>query len=82
MHQAVEGRLYQLMADVFGVPVETISEESSPDTIATWDSLSHLNLAIALEKEFGVSLTPEDVMDMGSVRLILLILRERAVETR
>lgn len=75
-----EDGLYRVVSDVFGVPVTEINEESSPDTIAEWVSLSHIELIVALEAEFSVSLTPEDAMEMLSVRLIRLILNERGAE--
>jgi len=77
--QAVTQRIHRVVAHVFGVPLNSISDDSNPDTIPMWDSLSHINLILALEAEFGVSLTPEDTMDMVSVRLIRIILSERGV---
>jgi acyl carrier protein len=66
-----------VVADVLGVPVTSLTRESSPDTVLQWDSLSHLNLVLALESEFGVTLTDDDVMEMLSVSLIEAILTER-----
>jgi len=74
---AVEDRIYRVVSDVMGVPVTEIVDESSPDTIEAWESLSHINLVLALEAEFGISLTPEDVLEMLSVGLIKTILKEK-----
>lgn len=68
-------RLYQTVAEVLGVPFDSLSEESSPDFIPSWDSLNHLNLVMALESEFGVSLSAEDVLDMRNMVLIRTVLR-------
>ena len=38
---------------------EEINEESSPDTIESWDSLRHMNIVIALEEEFNVQFDTE-----------------------
>jgi len=70
-------KLYGVISDVLGIPVEHINDESSPDNIDKWDSLTHINLIIAIESEFGVSLTPEDTMDMLSVKLIRIILESK-----
>ncbi len=69
----MEDRIYRVISDVMGVPVEEINDNSSPDSIAAWESLSHINLVLALEAEFSVSLEPEDVMEMQSVGLIRTI---------
>ena len=73
-------RLYRVISDVFGVLVGQLTEETSPDTIPNWDSLTHINLLLALEAEFQVSLSPEDAMEMLSVRLIRMILTEHGAE--
>ncbi|MBT5399873.1 acyl carrier protein [bacterium] len=70
-------KLHRVISDVLGVPVEHISDESSPDNIDKWDSLTHINLIIAIESEFNISLTPEDTMDMLSVKLIRIILESK-----
>ena len=80
MSTALEDRIYRVISDVMGIPVEEIDDNSSPDSIAAWESLSHINLVLALEAEFSVSLAPEDVMEMQSVGLIRTILGEKAAD--
>lgn len=75
----MKDKLYEIISQVMGIDADQIDEESSPDTIETWDSLSHLNLVMALEQKFSVSLTPEETMEMLSVKLIRMILTERGV---
>jgi acyl carrier protein len=65
------------VAGILKVPVERITDDSDPDTIPSWDSLSHLNLVLALESEFHVTLTDDEVTDMLSVGLMCRILTER-----
>lgn len=79
MTQNCSDRVYRVVSDVLGVPVTAVNDESSPDTIESWDSLAHINLILALEAEFGISLSDEDAVDMLSVRLIKMILAERVV---
>lgn len=49
-----EKKLKQVMATIFNVAADSIDSDSSMDTIATWDSLHHMNLVLALEEEFGI----------------------------
>ena len=69
-------KLKEVISNVLGVPIDAINDNSSPDSIDKWDSLSHLNLVMAIEAEFDVELTPEDSMDMLSVKLIRMILSD------
>jgi acyl carrier protein len=79
LHDAPDG-LRRTLASVLGVRPEEINDESSPDTIASWDSLNHLNLVMAIEGEFGVSLSAEDAMEMRNVGLIRTILGQHGVD--
>lgn len=74
-------RIHRVVADVFGIPRESVTAEMSPDTLPSWDSLSHINLVVALEAECGISLSPEDAMEMLSVGLIETILVERSAQS-
>ena len=74
-------RLYNVVGKVLGVPVEDITDEDCPDTIKSWDSLTHINLVLALEAEFDLSLSPDDASEMLSVGLIRMILHERGIVT-
>jgi len=56
-----------MASDLFGVPAESISAASSPETIETWDSIQHLNLVLALEERLNVQLSPEEIEQMKSV---------------
>lgn len=73
-------RLYETISGILDVPAGDVDERSSPATLLRWDSLNHLNLAVAIETEFGISLSPEDVIDMRTVGLIQTILREYGVD--
>ena len=64
----------RIFADVFQMPLEQISPQSSPETIAAWDSLQHLNLVLALEHEYRVQFTPEEIERMLSVELAAVLL--------
>jgi acyl carrier protein len=68
------------MAAVLGIDELSLSDESSPDTIATWDSLNHLNIILAMEQEFGIEFSPDDAMNMVNVGCIRALLRGYGVE--
>ena len=64
------------MATLLTVDVTAIDSEASMDTIPTWDSLRHMNLVLALEEEFKVSIPDEDAGNITSYKLITLVLEE------
>jgi acyl carrier protein len=72
----MEEQVRSVVAQVLEVPVDSVHAESSPDSIATWDSLKHMNLVLALEQSFGVTFSDEQIAEMMSVELIIATLKE------
>jgi acyl carrier protein len=73
-------RVARIAGDVFTVPEPSLTPKSSPDTIETWDSLHHLSLVLALEQEFSVQFSPEEVEQLLSVELIIALVGEKLQE--
>lgn len=69
-------KVLQVVSRVMDVPVTELNEDSSPDTVAGWDSLKHMNLVLALEEELGVQFSDTQIVEMNSIGLILEILKE------
>ena len=77
MNTSTHEKLKSLFADVFQVPPESLTPQSSSDSIPTWDSLQHLNMVLALEQEFGVQFTPEEIEQMLSLELVADLVNEK-----
>lgn len=71
-----ENTLKQVMATLLTADFDAIDEDASMDTIPAWDSLRHMNLVLALEEEFKVSIPDEDAGNITSYKLIKLVLEE------
>ena len=67
-------RIRGIAADILEVPAASITTESSPESVASWDSVRHLNLVLALEEEFGLQLDPEEIDRMHSIGEIVAAL--------
>jgi acyl carrier protein len=71
-----EDALKQVMATMLNVDVSTINEDSSMDTLPSWDSLRHMNLVLALEEEFKVTIPDDEAGNITSYKLIKLVLND------
>ena len=60
----IKERTLSLMADIFGVSVSKIPDSAAPGVLEEWDSLKHLMLTIALEEEFQVRFSDQEMADM------------------
>jgi acyl carrier protein len=67
----------QLAADVFSVPLEQITLESSSDSIGNWDSLQHLNLVLGLEQAFDLEFAPEEIERMVTIETIVALVDQK-----
>jgi acyl carrier protein len=59
------------MVDVLGVDPAELTDQVSPDSLEQWDSLNHMNIVLALEEEFGLRFSDEEIMEMLSVPQIV-----------
>lgn len=73
-------KLKQILASVFNLGIDQITEDASPDSIENWDSLNHLNLVLALEEGFGVSFSEEQTVEILNYELIVITLKELGVD--
>jgi acyl carrier protein len=64
---AAEERFNNVVSAVLGVEPDEVNDALSPDTVDTWDSLNQINLVGALEQEFGIHLTAENLADYQSI---------------
>jgi acyl carrier protein len=74
--------VFTIVSNVMEVPVEHVAEDSSPDSIANWDSLKHMNLILALENEFEVMFSDEQIIELNTVRKIIAALEELVAEAK
>ena|SRR5688572_12189341 len=71
--------LTQLFSEVLEVPLEDLSDDSSPQNVKHWDSLAAMRLVSAIEERFSVRLSTKDIMKMSSIGLARANLRRKNV---
>ena len=77
--QTISFRVQRLVAEIFSIPVDSVTFESSPKTVEGWDSVGHLNLIIALEQEFRLQFSLDDIEKMVDVQGIVRALNGQGV---
>lgn len=73
----MKDKVLVIISNIMNVPIKLLNEESSPDNVESWDSLKHLNLILAIEQDFGITLSDEEIIEMMNVQLILEILKNK-----
>lgn len=63
----IYSRLTRIFRDVLEDEGIDLSPETTADDIEGWDSLSHIQLIVAAEQEFGVRFTSREIMKWNNV---------------
>lgn len=72
-------RFYHLLAEAFGIDKSEIKEESTPDDIGNWTSITHMELVAKFDHEFGVNLDVDEITEMNSVKRMKEVLSKHGV---
>jgi len=75
----VKDRVFNIVSQILNLPLDQVSEASSPQNIEAWDSLMHMNLILALEEEFQFQFSDEQILKIASVADFLAILSPAGV---
>jgi acyl carrier protein len=73
-------KLYDIISKVFSVQISEINDESSPETIESWDSFNGLILVDELESNFNIKFTVSEIIDVKNVKDIKRHLNNHGVD--
>lgn len=68
------------MANSFDIPLSDITDDAEINSIANWDSLSHMILMLELEAEFSVTIPTEKIASLLSLDQIETYIQEYALQ--
>ena len=73
--------MVRLFSSALGINPERVVDDLQYNSIDEWDSVAHMGLVAALEREFDIMLDTDDILDMSSVGKAREILRKYGVES-
>lgn len=76
--EVVRKRLTEVFRDVFDDDSIVLTDNTTANDIEAWDSLEHISLISAVEKEFRMRFTMKEVSGMKNVGDMISIVAERA----
>jgi acyl carrier protein len=74
----IVSRLTPIFRDVFSDDALVVREDMTAGDVPTWDSLSNINMIIAVEKAFGVKFSIKDVRSLKNVGELLELIKRKA----
>jgi citrate synthase len=70
--------LEALVAQHLKIPVDQVTDDTGMMTCAEWDSLAHVDLMLALEQRYGVTVDHDQILDLVDVAAIRAFLAQHA----
>lgn len=77
--QTMEEKVATILAEVLRMPAAAITDELAMDDTDRWDSLTHMDLVMSLERSFDLQLSFEEILVMRSMRQIIRVLQDRGL---
>lgn len=69
--EATLEKLVRVFASQLKIDPSEVTRETSMDSLDKWDSLRHMRLILAIEEEFSIEFSDDEVADMTSVAIIM-----------
>lgn len=66
--------IYQIsiaVSDVLDLENLELTENSTAESVEGWDSLAHINIIIAIEQDFGIKFTLEEIGEFENIKKIV-----------
>jgi long-chain acyl-CoA synthetase len=73
----VNGRIYAIASGILRCTPEQLSPSAQAETVPGWTSLSHVELMLAIEEDFGFKLTAQEIMKFRSLGDVINIVQQR-----
>lgn len=66
----------QVVASVLEMAPSNLPENAGSETLEAWDSVAHMNIVMALEDEFKIQFTDQQMVELMNIDLIVLTIAE------
>jgi len=70
-------QVLDIISAVLDIDRQSITESLSPQDLENWDSTQHVVLLLAIEDEFDVTFTDEEILRMDNIAAIVAAVLER-----
>ena len=70
----MDSKLREILANALDIELEELDDNASQKNISEWDSFALMAMVAALEEEFKIDLTLEEILEMQSLQKIKQVL--------
>ncbi len=71
-------KLVEIVAELFDLDAAAVDPALTPEEVELWDSMNHLRLVSAVEEEFGIKLSMQEIESIRSLGTLQALIEQRA----
>jgi len=76
-NEMLAARLNRVFQNIFDEPSLIVTRDMTANDVEGWDSLTHINLIVATEREFGIKFTTAEVTGLSNVGELIDIIQRK-----
>jgi acyl carrier protein len=76
----IREKLTNIFREVFNEEALVLSDEMTADDVDSWDSLSHVNLMIAIEIAFDIEFKQSEIQNFANVGELILGIEQKLAD--
>lgn len=70
-------RLHEIVAELFDLDPAAVDDTLTPENVELWDSMNHLRLVSAVEEEFQIRLSMQEIESIRSLATLRALIEQR-----
>jgi len=73
----INKKIFEVASMSFLIPLESISEKSSPESISSWDSLGHLEFIAMIEESFDIHFNTTEMLQIEDMKDVIRVIKRK-----
>ena len=70
-------KLVEIVAELFDLDPAAVDDALTPEDVELWDSMNHLRLVSAVEEEFQIKLSMQEIESIHSLAVLRALVEQR-----
>jgi acyl carrier protein len=70
-------KLVEIVAELFDLEPTAVDDALTPEDVELWDSMNHLRLVSAVEEEFQIKLSMQEIESIRSLAVLRALVEQR-----
>jgi acyl carrier protein len=71
-------KLVEIVAELFDLDPAAVDDALTPEDVELWDSMNHLRLVSAVEEEFQIKLSMQEIESIHNLGALRALIEQRA----